>query len=70
MENSLLHKVVAISIGLFVAAIMLPMALLQLANTTWTATNGDVNPAVVTVITVLLPVLAVIGIAIYFLRSE
>ena len=70
MAQSLLHKVVAISIGLFVAAIMLPMALLQLANTTWKTTNGPVNPAVVTIITVLLPVLAVIGIAIYFLRNE
>ena len=64
METTLMHKVIGISIGLFVAAVMLPMALLTLSNATW----GRTNPAVVTIITVLLPVLAVIGIALYFIE--
>jgi hypothetical protein len=65
MENALLQKVIAISIGLFVAAVMLPVALVTLGNATWTG----VDPTVVTIVTILLPVLAVIGIALYFLHE-
>ncbi len=65
MDSELLNKIVAISIGLFVAAIMLPLALIQMANTTW----YTVDPAIVTVVTILLPVLGVIAIALYFLRN-
>jgi hypothetical protein len=66
--NPLLEKVVAISIGLFVAAIMLPIALVTMANATWSGSNGNVDPTVVLI--VLLPVLGVIGIALYFLKSD
>lgn len=65
MESKLLEKVIAISIGLFVAAIMLPVALFTLGNATWTG----VDDSVVIIVTVLLPVLAVIGIALYFLKE-
>jgi hypothetical protein len=68
--NPLLEKVVAISIGLFVAAIMLPIALVTMANATWTGDNGSVDPTVILIVTVLLPVLGVIGIALYFLKSD
>ena len=61
----LVNKVVAVSIGLFVAAILMPLALVTMANTTW----YSVDPAVIIVITVLMPILAVIGIALYFLRE-
>lgn len=50
--------------GLLVAAILLPMALTELAG----ASLDTVDPAVATVVTVLLPVLAVIGIAYAFYR--
>ena len=66
MENGLLTKVVAISVGLFIAAILLPVALNEIAN----ASMPNVDDSVVTIITVLLPVLAVIGIALYFLRHD
>jgi hypothetical protein len=57
-------KVIGVSMGLLVAAILLPMALTELAGASLTS----VDPAVATVVTVLLPVLAVIGIAYAFYR--
>jgi hypothetical protein len=65
MESELLGKVVAISVGLFVAAIILPTALTTLAG----ANVSGVDPAVVTILQVLLPVLAVIAVAMYFLHD-
>lgn len=62
-DESLLGKVVAISVGLFVASILVPLGLQNMA----TANVTDVDPAVVTILQVLLPVLAVIGIAMMFL---
>jgi hypothetical protein len=63
MAESLVNKVVGVSIGLFVAAIILPVAIVTLANVSWYSTNT----AVKTMATVLLPVLAVIGIALYLI---
>jgi hypothetical protein len=60
------NKVVGISVGLLVAALLMPVALDAISNSTLT----NVDPAVVTVFQVLLPVLAVIGIAIYMIRAE
>ncbi len=65
METAILGKVVAISIGLFVAAIILPTALVTMAGANLTG----VDPAVVTILQVLLPVLAVIAVAMYFLHD-
>lgn len=62
----ILSKVVGVSIGLFVAAILLPVALNTLANATMT----NVDSSVVTIVTILLPVLAVISIAMYFLWNK
>lgn len=58
----LAEKVIGISIGVLVAGIMVPMGLNEIANATMT----NVDPAVQTVFTVILPVLAVIGIAVAF----
>lgn len=62
----LVGKIVAISVGLYVAALLIPMALVQLANATLTG----VDPGIVTILQVLLPTLAVIGVSLWFLRSE
>jgi len=70
MVSPLVEKVVGISIALFVAAIMLPLALVTMANATWSGNNGSVDPVIVTVVTILLPVLGVIGIALYFLYRD
>ena len=70
MVSPLVEKVVGISIGLFVAAILLPIALVTMANATWTGSNGSVDPILITVATILLPVLGVIGIALYMLYRE
>lgn len=66
MQSNLVGKIVGIAIGLYVAALLIPMALEQMAN----ASFFGVDPAVVTIVQVLLPTLAVIGMALYFLRTE
>ena len=68
-------QVILIAVSLIVIATILPLAigLISIADEVIieTATNktlGDVaDPAVITLLTVLLPVLAVIGITMYFL---
>jgi phage shock protein PspC (stress-responsive transcriptional regulator) len=62
-ETNLVETVILVVIGFFVAAILMPSALTQIYGATTTGWNS----AVVTVFQVLLPVLAVIGIALYFL---
>ena len=59
----ILNKIIAVSVGLLVLALVFPIALETLANATMT----NVDPTVVTVVTVLVPILAAIGMAIYFL---
>jgi heme/copper-type cytochrome/quinol oxidase subunit 2 len=66
----LVEKIVAIAIGLFVAAIIVPIALVAIANSESNMTTEGVNPAVITIVVILLPVLAVIAIAMWFLRKE
>jgi len=68
-------QVILIAVSLIVIATILPLAigLISIAdqviiNATSGETLGDVaDPAVITLLTVLLPVLAVIGITMYFL---
>ncbi len=68
MDSGVLTKVVAVGVGLFVAAILLPTALATLANSS--AQMVNVNDSVVTIVQVLLPTLGVIAIAIYMLRGD
>lgn len=56
------EKVIGVSIALVVGGVMVPMGLNQIANSTLT----NVDPAVQTMFLVILPVLAVIGIAVAF----
>lgn len=60
----IVEKIVGIAVGLFVAASIVPAALVSLANATLTG----VDPAVITIVTILLPILAVVSIALWFLR--
>jgi len=59
----IIRYVIAVAIGIFVVAVIVPVALVEIANANLTG----VNAAVATILTVLLPILAVIGIAIAFL---
>jgi len=59
-------RVVSIIIALFVAGVLLPIALTQLATGNYTS----VNPAVKTIATVLLPILAIIAIVYIFLKKK
>lgn len=59
-------KIVGIAIGLFVASVIVPSALVSMANATLTG----VDASVITIFQVLLPILAVIGIAMMFLKDS
>lgn len=63
--SGLVNKAIGIGVACLVAGIMIPMGLSEIANATLT----NVDPAVQTVFTVVLPVLAVIGIAVAFWRN-
>ena len=65
-----------IAVSLMVVALILPISLGLLAaagsqtvtvNGTATAVNTLVDPTVLTILTVLLPIIAVIGIALYYI---
>jgi len=58
-----LKSIVGLVVALFVASILLPPAL----NTVFNATTTNWNPAVATVFKVLLPVLAILSIALVFM---
>lgn len=58
----ILNKVVELSIGLFIAGVMIPIGLQAIA----TANITGVNATVATVFTLLLPILAIIGLVLYF----
>ena len=64
-EKAEMQRVIGIIIALFVAGVMLPVALTQIASGNYTG----VDPAVKTITTVLLPVLAVIAIIFVFLKK-
>lgn len=59
-------KIVGIAVGLFVCASIIPSALVAMSNESALA---GVDPVVQTLFLTLLPILAVIGIAMYFLRK-
>lgn len=63
---TIVERIVGISIGLFVAGVMLPLGMLQLTNASW----GNTDPAVVTMVTVLIPVIAAVGVVLLFLYHE
>lgn len=58
-----IDKAIAIGVALLITAIVVPMGISQIMAEN---TSGW-NPAVTTIFTVLLPVLAVLGIVLYFL---
>lgn len=64
--DDMVGKVIGIGIALFVTAIVLPLGLTTLAGANLTGVDANV----VTILQVLLPVLAVIGIALYFMRHS
>jgi H+/gluconate symporter-like permease len=64
-DNGIIKFVVAIAIGLFVAAVIVPPALQQIATSNMTG----VSTSVTTIFTILLPILAVVAIAIAFLPT-
>lgn len=61
-------KVIGISLGLLLGGVMLPIGLGQLADN---GTNyAGVDPAVVTICTIVLPIMGVVGIAYAFYAAS
>ena len=67
--------VITIAVSLMVIALILPLGLGLLAMAGSTVINGTttlaevIDPSVLTLLTVLIPILAVIGIAVSFIKS-
>jgi type IV secretory pathway TrbL component len=63
MGEEITNKAIGIGVSLLVIAIIIPLALRTLAE----ANVTGVDPTVITIMTVLLPILAIIGLALYFI---
>ncbi|MEN6622639.1 MAG: hypothetical protein ABFD50_13940 [Smithella sp.] len=63
MGEEITNKAIGIGVSLLVIAIVIPLALRTLAE----ANVTGVDPTVTTILTVLLPILAIIGLALYFI---
>lgn len=63
MGKEITNKAIGIGVSLLVIAIVIPLALRTLAE----ANVTGVDPTVKTILTVLLPILAIIGLALYFI---
>lgn len=59
-------KVIGISMGLLLAGVMLPIALTNIAGGTYT----NVDASVKTIVTIVLPIMGVVGIAYAFYMSD
>jgi len=64
--ESVVGRIVGIAIGIFVVATIIPVALVELAGANLTG----VDPAVTTILTILLPILSVVAIALMFLYKN
>lgn len=64
--SSILKTIMAISIGLLVLAIIFPIATYQLLNATW---HPSMNSGVLLLITVLVPIMAIIAIVVLFIPN-
>ena len=85
MRTVRIESVIMIAIALIVIAIVLPLGLANIGSAGWYVANSSANaslgearylkdvidPAVITLLTILLPILVVIGIIMYFIpRSK
>jgi hypothetical protein len=66
-KDGILGKIIEIAVGLLLVATLIPVALTTLAGTGSNMTAAGVDPIVLTVLMVLLPILAIIGLALYFI---
>lgn len=64
--ESLMGKIIAVAVGLLLVAVLVPVGLTTLAG----ANVSGVDPTVVVVLTILLPILAIISIALYFIPHK
>jgi len=77
-----IREIVVVAVGLLIIAIVLPLGLGYVAiageyNVSWSGVWNEtattladvVDPAIITLITILIPILAVIGIAVSFVQA-
>jgi fumarate reductase subunit D len=65
--EKMMTKIIEVAVGLLLVAILVPLGLIQLAGSSANMTAAGVDPTVAIVLLVLLPVLAIIGLALYFI---
>lgn len=65
MQLGILEKIIAVAIGLYVVAAMMPSALVSLAGANLTG----VDEGVVSILQIVLPLLGTIAIAVAFFRD-
>lgn len=70
MEIPLVAKIVGIGVALFVLAAIVPSALNSLANSTTAVAMPNVDSSVRTLLAVLVPIAAVVGILMYLFTRE
>jgi len=68
--SPLVEKIVGVSVGLFIAAYLVPMALIAVAGQESNMTAGGVNASLITLTVIVLPLIAVVALVIYFLGHE
>jgi hypothetical protein len=68
--GGLVKKIVGVAIGLVLIGTMVPIGLIQLANSTTGMQAAGVSPAVITVLTIVVPIVAGVGLIMYFLEEE
>lgn len=66
--SNIVNKVVGVAVGLLMIALLVPLALSELATQETALTTLD--PVVKTVLFVLTPILAILSLALYFLPSR
>ena len=59
-------RIIGIAIGLFIAGVIIPSALVTISNATLTGVDASVQ----TMFTVLLPIMGVVGIILLFMRYQ
>lgn len=65
--EKMMTKIIEVAVGLLLVAVLVPLGLITLAGQGANMTAAGVDPTVAIVLLVLLPILAIIGLALYFI---
>ena len=62
-----INNIVMISVSILIVAVIMPIALANIITGGLTMTDASVDTSVVTMFTTLLPIVAIVGILIYYI---